>query len=184
MLPESDKGRDGAHRGEMEGQSQKDGCGTDNKPGAVRQERYEHHYGERVSKLTLQVEVGVLAPWGESRMVAEHCLWDTGATNVTMNKAFADRMGIVPLRPEDDELSPMMMVDANYVGTVMASLRIGDVLIPYDLIKVTDFDPTGRFANMGYEVPDLLIGMSVIGMGRFEVDSTGDETVVTFEMPT
>ena len=24
----------------------------------------------------------------------------------------------------------------------------------------------------------------VIGMGRFEVDSTGDETVVTFEIPT
>lgn len=145
--------------------------------------RYEHHYGGYVSQLTLEVEVGALLPWDERKMVAEYCIWDTGATDVSMNKTFADKMGIVPLPPMDDEMHPLTAVDANYLGTVTASLRIGDVFIPHDLIKVTDYDPTGRFAAMGYRVPDLLIGMSVISRGRFEVDCTGGETVVRFEMP-
>lgn len=167
----------------LRGESRETGQDTRLQPDAVRQtKRYEHHYGKFVSQLTLEVEVGALLPWDERKMVAEYCLWDTGASDVSMNKAFADKMGIVPLPPMDDEMQPLTTVDANYLGTVTASLRIGDVFIPHDLIKVTDYDPTGRFAAMGYRVPDLLIGMSVISRGRFEVDCTGGETVVMFEM--
>ena len=134
-------------------------------------------------ELPLEAEVTVATPWGEKTERAEHCLWDTGATDVSMNKAFADRMGIMAIPPMDDELQPLMTIDANYVGFVSARLRIGDVATPYLTVKVTDYDPKGKFAEMGYQLPDMIIGMSVIGLGRFEVDSTGDQTVVRFELP-
>ena len=126
-------------------------------------------------ELPLEAEVTVATPWGEETERAEPCLWDTGSTDVSMNKAFAGKMG--------GELQPLMTIDANYVGFVSARLRIGDVATPYLTVKVTDYDPTGKFAEMGYQLPDMIIGMSVIGLGRFEVDSTGDQTVVRFELP-
>ena len=133
-------------------------------------------------ELPLEAEVTVATPWGEKTERAEHCLWDTGSTDVSMNKAFADKMGIMAIPPMDGELQPLMTIDANYVGFVSARLRIGDVATPYLTVKVTDYDPTGKFAEMGYQLPDMIIGMSVIGLGRFEVDSTGDQTVVRFEL--
>ena len=191
MLPESN-GRRGGKAGQgMDGQDQKDeraGLQPDAVPGQHgtpadgRTARYEHHYNEVVDRLVLKARLTALTPLGERTCVAEYCLWDTGATNTVINRPLAERLDIEPMPPMDDELQPMGTVDSNYLGTVTARLRIGDVLTPFDLFKVSDLDPDGKYAAMGYQIPDMLIGMDIIGRGRFCVDSTSGETVVTFEM--
>ena len=141
---------------------------------------YEKHYGEIVPKLTVEAEVTVSLPWGEW---TEHGvgIWDTGATQSSIAKHFADKLGIVAQPPTDDELQPMTVMQTILQGSTLATIRIGDIVLPHMSLKVVDIDPDGSLMNLGYRVPDFIIGMDVIASGRFTVDSTGDETVVTFE---
>ena len=141
---------------------------------------YEKHYGEIVPKLTVEAEVTVSLPWGEWTDQGVG-IWDTGATQSSIAKHFADKLGIVAQPPTDDELQPMTVMQTVLQGSTLATIRIGDIVLPHMSLKVVDIDPDGSLMNLGYRVPDFIIGMDVIASGRFTVDSTGDETVVTFE---
>ena len=141
---------------------------------------YEKHYGEVVPKLTVEAEVTASLPWGERTELGVG-LWDTGATQSSIAKHFADRLGIVAQPPTDDELQPMTVMRTILQGSTFATIRIGNIVLPHISLKVVDIDPDGSLKNLGYRVPDFIIGMDVIAIGRFTVDSTGDETVLTFE---
>lgn len=139
---------------------------------------YRYNYKELAPRLTVKATVTALTPLGEKSERAEG-IWDTGATNTVISKRLADRMGIVPM-PRPDDMQPMTMVDARYIGKATVKLKIGDIVIPFFPVKVSDIDPQGKFEEMGYEVPDFFIGMDVIASGQFEVDSTSGETILTF----
>lgn len=139
---------------------------------------YEKRYGELARRLTVDAVLTVVLPWGE-QSVELHGIWDTGATDTVVNRPLLERIGIVAFYEDDDE--PMTLTQVSHAGWVNGRLKIGDVVTPVFPVKVTDFDPDGRLAAMGREVPDVLIGMDVIASGRFEVNSIGDETVLTFE---
>ena len=141
---------------------------------------YRHEYDGLTERLTVTVAVTALTPMGEHTLLADG-IWDTGATNTVISKALADRLGIVPMRTEAGERQPMTMVDTRYEGKAVIRLRIGDVVTPMFTAKVSDFDPDGRFAKMGYQLPEFVIGMDVIASGRLTVDSLGDRTMLTFE---
>ena len=128
----------------------------------------------------MTVEVTANTPLGERTAMADG-IWDTGATNTVIHKRLADRMGIVPMPPLDEDGKPMATVQTNFLGTAAVRLRIGDVSVPYGLVKVSDLDPDGINSSRGFDIPDMLLGMDLINLGRFCVDSTSGETVVTFE---
>lgn len=142
---------------------------------------YEKHYGDKALRLTVTAEVTTNTPLGERTDIAEG-IWDTGATNTVIHKRLADRMGIVPMPPLDEDGEPMTTVQTNFLGTAAVRLRIGDVSVPYGLVKVSDLDPGGKYSARGFYIPDLLLGMDLINLGRFCVDSTSGETVLTFEI--
>ena len=158
----------------------------DNRLGAERRQKldarkttgYERRYGELARRLTVDALLTVVLPWGE-QSVELHGIWDTGATNTVVNRPLLEKAGIATFYEDNDE--PMTLTEVNHAGWVNGRLRIGNVTTPIFPVKVSDFDPGGRLAAMSREVPDMLIGMDVISSGRFTVDSTGDETVLTFE---
>ena len=158
----------------------------DNRLGAERRQEldagkaacYEKRYGELARRLTVDAVLTVVLPWGEQPLEL-HGIWDTGATDTVVNRPLLEKAGIVTFYEDDDE--PMTLTQVSHAGWVNGRLRIGDVVTPIFPVKVTDFDPDCRLAAMGREVPDVLIGMDVIASGRFEVNSIGNETVLTFD---
>lgn len=193
MLPDGHGAGTGAESKGMEGSGRKDGQGasdnrTDAVPGEERQKlgrgataKFERHYGCIADDLPERVLVTALTPLGERTMEAIG-IWDTGATNTTLNWHFAERLCISPVPPMDDEGEPITTANMRYKGTATARIQIGGMTFAYKTVKVTDFDPDGLQRAAGRNVPDILIGMDVIGQGRFEVDSTSGETVLRFTL--
>ena len=139
---------------------------------------FRFDYGKIVSQLVVSATVTVPMPWGEERKQGIG-LWDTGATNTVIGKHFAEKMGIMVTPKLDEEGNPLTTNDMRYIGTATISMRIGEIQTPYFTVKVTDFNPSGDRPKD--ELPDFLIGMNIISHGRFTVDSTSGETVLTFE---
>ena len=157
---------------------------------AVRQERLESNVGKKymhnyhciASDLPESVIVTALTPTGEHTEIGIG-LWDTGADYTTLNKYFADKLGIDPMPPMDEDGEPVAAINERYLGTATARLRIGDIQLPMDVVKIVDFDPDGQKRAAGRNIPDVLIGMDIIGQGNFKVESsTGNETILTFEL--
>ena len=122
--------------------------------------------------------------WLTMEQAVKHCtqgigIWDTGATDTVIGKHFADKMGMMVTPRMDGDGNPLTANDVRYIGTTTVKMLIGSVQTPYLLARVNDFDPSGE--RQESELPDFMIGMDIICHGRFTVDSTGDETVVTFE---
>lgn len=139
---------------------------------------FRFDYGEIVNQLVVGATVTVAKPWGEEHETAVG-IWDTGATNTTIGKHFAERMGIAVTPKLDSEGDPMTTHDMRYIGIATVKMRIGEIQTPYFSVKVTDFDPDSERPKD--ELPDFLIGMNIISHGRLEVDCSGGTTVVTFE---
>ena len=116
-------------------------------------------------KLTVEAEVTVSLPWG-GRTEQGVGIWDTGATQSSIAKHFADKLGIVAQPPTDDELQPMTVMQTVLQGSTLATIRIGDIVLPHMSLKVVDIDHDGSLMNLGYRVPDFIIGMDVIASGR------------------
>ena len=156
---------------------------------ALRHERLEsdtckkhvHNYQCKVDDLPESVIVTALTPTGEHTEIGIG-IWDTGASITTIEKSFADKLGIIPIPPMDANGNPVSAINERYLGSATARLKIGDIQLPMSAVKIVDFDPEGKQRAAGRNVPDVLIGMDVIGQGRFEIDSTGDETILTFEL--
>ncbi len=127
---------------------------------------YERRYEEIRCDLPDAVRVTVLTVTGERSEIAIG-LWDTGSSNTTISKRFADRLGIVPMPPMDNDGEPITTTNIRYIGMVTASLQIGDIFIPYKTVKVMDFDPEDIHWNAGETLPDILIGMDIIASGQF-----------------
>lgn len=123
-----------------------------------------------------------LTPLGERTRSTKKALWDTGATGTVIHAAFANKIGIVPVPPMDGEGNPMGTVETNYLGTATVRIRIGSAVTPLGIVKVSNLDPGGKYSARGFYIPDLLLGMDLINLGRFCVDSTSGETVLTFEI--
>ena len=162
-------------------------AGTDNNKEAVGQTQemapgaFKRCYGELMSDLPEIVVLTVSTISGEKTIKAL-ALWDTGASYTTISKAIIDKLGIEPTPPMDDEGEPTTTANMRYLGTTSAKLQIGNISFPYSLFKVMDFDPEGAQHAAGIELPELLIGMDIISQGRFRVDSTSGETILTFEI--
>ena len=110
-------------------------CGEIQETDVCKSAFYERHYGEVVLKLTVEAEVTVSLPWGE-RTEQGVGIWDTGATQSSIAKHFADRLGIVAQPPTDDELQPMTVMQTILQGSTLATIRIGDIVLPHMSLKV------------------------------------------------
>ena len=143
---------------------------------------YEKHYGDFAARLTAEVEVTALTPLGERTLTTDKALWDTGATNTVIHIGFANRLGILPMPKMDGEGNMMALSESHHIGTATVRIRIGSAMTPLGVVNVSDFDPDGINSSRGFDIPDMLLGMDVINLGRFCVDSTSGETVVRFEI--
>ncbi len=151
--------------------------GLENGEGVARK-TFRYDYGKIVSQLVVGAMVTVPKPWGEEQMQG-FGIWDTGATDTTIGKHFADKLGIMVTPKLDEEGNPLTTAEMRYMGTATIKMRIGEIQTPYFTVKVTDFDPNGE--RQQSELPDFLIGMNIISHGRLEVDCTGGTTVLRFE---
>jgi len=144
----------------------------------VAKKTFRFDYGEIVNQLVVSATVTAPKPWGDEQRQGIG-IWDTGATNTVVNRKLLEKAGIATIHKDDDE--PMTLTAVAYAGWVNGRLRIGNVVTPIFPVKVSDFDPDGRLAAMGHDVPDVLIGMDIIASGRLDVNSIGNETILTFE---
>ena len=200
MLPESDKGRKGeARHGVSQGGKEranrelgarKQGGGTtnpqphgvalgdaakavDDEPWLVAKPAtttYRQQYTERVIAPWSYIEVshlGWMGRWSGHQCVA---LWDTGAECTAISKEVAEKIGA----ELTDGTSVRGIDGAREASHTVVNLRIGDIVVPMKLVKVLDVS--------GEDRPDVWIGMDIISMGRFEVDSSSGKTVLTFEI--
>ena len=132
---------------------------------------FREEYPDRMRFLPVGIDVVATGTMGEKRVKA-YGLWDTGATHTVIAKHVADRLGIEIHEMKNNEARAMQ--HREYHGRAFVALQIGEIRTPFHWAVVADLDPD--------EDPDFLIGMNVIGSGRFEVDSSSGETVVTFEI--
>lgn len=113
-------------------------------------------------------------------VATDKAIWDTGAVGTAITKEMADRLGAVVTEWHNVGSTGGNMT----AGVTMVNLKIGDIVFPMmrvDVIDLTEREREAERLGIPYHHPDVWIGMDVIAQGRFEVDSTGDETVVTFE---
>jgi len=116
-------------------------------------------------------------------MVAtDNALWDTGAVTTTITKELADKIGVEP-----EGIVKVGSMGGNSDGyCAHVNLKLGDVVIPFLRVNVLDLtkrEEEARREGLPYHHPDVWIGMDVISQGRFEVNSSGSETILTFEIP-
>ena len=209
MLPESDKGRKGDDCGAVsqgaEARPEDNGLGagerggetavggTEHRTDAVSAEerkklgcgvkaKFERNYGCIADDLPERVLVTAITPLGERTLTTDKALWDTGATNTVIHIGFANRLGILPMPKMDGEGNMMALSESHHIGTATVRIRIGSAMTPLGVVNVSDFDPDGINSSRGFDIPDMLLGMDVINLGRFCVDSTSGETVVRFEI--
>ena len=97
-------------------------------------------------------------------------IWDTGADRTSLDIAIIERLGLrrLDLPPADINTGNGVVKSYAYEAT----LDMADDWEPFKC-TVWSMPPSGSV--------QMLIGMDMIGLGRFEVDSTSGETVVTFE---
>ena len=99
-------------------------------------------------------------------------IWDTGADRTSLDLGIIERLGLRQL-----DLPP---VDINTGNGVVksyayeATLDLADDWEPFRF-TVWSMPPSGSVR--------MLIGMDIISLGRFEVDSLGDKTIMRFMMP-
>ena len=97
-------------------------------------------------------------------------IWDTGADRTSLDIAIIERLGLRQL-----DLPPADINTGNGIVKSYAYEAMLDMADEWEPFKFTvwSMPPSGSV--------QMLIGMDIIGLGRFEVDSTGGETVVRFE---
>ncbi|MDD6017212.1 MAG: aspartyl protease family protein [Prevotellaceae bacterium] len=100
---------------------------------------------------------------GASKIDDAIALWDTGSNNCGISKSVVERMGL-----ESKDTMP---------------IRYGDGEVKYEkchLVSVT-FKPTGQravvwAAEFDSDEEDFIVGMSIIGAGRFLLERNSDNT--------
>lgn len=132
--------------------------------------RMELLFPKHVKELRQAVTV-VHGDW-PTNMTAVRCeaVWDTGSSMTIVTERLVRSLKLRKIEGEN-----MLM----HTGT-------GDALIEcYEawlVLKPGEKPIKVAVGVMPQPDTDVLIGMDIIGLGRFEVDSTGSETVLTFEI--
>jgi hypothetical protein len=107
----------------------------------------------------------------EFPMTKTTALWDTGATNCVITKAFAEHLG----------LSPITQAPVNHAGgETLENVYLLDITLMNGLRfpgkTVTECkDATGNFG--------IIIGMDIICTGDLSITNHGGKTVVSFRHP-
>ena len=152
------------------------GAGNGTDAAKIHRRRYE----DFALVLTDSCEVMYLSGLQWNRVATDNALWDTGAATTTITKELADKIGVEPECTVN--VGSMGGNSKGYCAHV--NLKLGDVVIPFLRVNVLDLtkrEEEERREGVPYHHPDVWIGMDVICLGRFTVDSTSGETVLTFE---
>ena len=126
-------------------------------------------------------EIMALGPSDWIRRTTNKALWDTGAVFTTITKPMADQLDL-EVAGEGNVGSIGGNVRA---GRAMINIKLDSIVIPFVNVNVIDLaerEQEAKAQGIDYHHPDIWIGMDVISQGRFELDSTGDETILTFEL--
>lgn len=166
---ENKKTKNSAANGEPRGM---DGTVRAGKEQMARAERktYRQQYNERVLTPWSSIEVshlGWMGQWNKHKFIA---LWDTGSEWTVISKEVAQAVGA----ELTDGFSVRGIGGRKDASHAVVNLRIGDIVFPMkpvDVVEINDDDH-----------PDVWIGMDIINMGRFELDSSSGKTVLTFEI--
>jgi hypothetical protein len=112
----------------------------------------------------------VLDPLAKQHLRLTKVVWDTGATNSTLNETIAQRLGLVPT-------GQIQVHTAN--GSKIANTYVIDLHLPNNVgiggLNVSEGD-------LGPNT-EMLIGMDVIGLGDFTVQNFAGKTHFSFCMP-
>ena len=126
-------------------------------------------------------EIMALGPSDCIRRTTNKALWDTGAVFTTITKQMADQLDLEVAGEEN-----VGSIGGNVrAGRAMINIKLDSIVIPFVNVNVIDLaerEQEAKAQGIDYHHPDIWIGMDVIGQGRFEIDSTGDETILTFEL--
>ena len=98
-------------------------------------------------------------------------IWDTGADRTSLDIGIIERLGLRQL-----DIPPAEIITGNGVTLSYAYEATLDMADDWEPFKFTvwSMPPSGSVR--------MLIGMDIIGLGRFEVDSTSGNTILKFEM--
>lgn len=133
-----------------------------------------NQYGCRAKVLTHRVHV-VHGDYPTVKRAVENvkAIWDTGADRTSLD---IDIIRSLRLRRQLN-LPPVYINTGNGVTKSYAFEATLDLADDWEPFKFTvwSMPPSGSVR--------MLIGMDIIGLGRFEVDSLGDKTIMRFMMP-
>jgi uncharacterized protein YchJ len=122
--------------------------------------------------LKISVPVGQAAVHdGDPRLVDCKALWDTGATNSSITKSLAKKLG----------LKAVSIAQSHHAqGVTEVPVYVVDLYLPNKVkfagVTVCEIaDTVGGF--------DVLIGMDIITMGDFSITNMGGNTCVSFRIP-
>ena len=126
-------------------------------------------------------EIMALGPSDWIRHTTNNALWDTGAAFTTITKQMADQLDLEVAGEEN-----VGSIGGNVrAGRAMINIKLDSIVVPFVNVNVIDLaerEQEAKAQGIDYHHPDIWIGMDVISQGRFELDSTGDETILTFEL--
>jgi predicted aspartyl protease len=123
-------------------------------------------------------EIGVSLPFVESDMLSSdnrilktRALWDTGASNCVVTKQTAKELNLRPI-----SVSQVSHAD----GITLANVYLVNIYLPNNLVvpnvRVTECaDSDGLFG--------VIIGMDVITLGDLAITNVGENTTVSFRIP-
>lgn len=116
-------------------------------------------------------DIGVSLPMSPDNVYETKALWDTGATNCVVTVQTAKQLNLKPI-------SVSKVSHAG--GESFANVYLVDIYLPNRLmiqnVRVTECaDSTGSFG--------MIIGMDVITNGDFSVTNYGNNTTVSFRIP-
>ena len=130
----------------------------------------KHLYPSKASELLWQVDVVHGDFPADKLCIRCKGIWDTGASDSGVVTGVVNALGLRRL-----DQPPRPVNTANGVFLSHAYEACLSLSADYAPLKMTVWElPTGDM--------DVLIGMDIIGLGRFEVDSTSGRTMLTFEI--
>jgi hypothetical protein len=124
-------------------------------------------YGQIVRSLRYQCKISTPEPNTETLTVLS--AWDTGATRSMISKSLAAKLNV-------RTVGKLMMMSVNSpqkVDTCFVTVHLFDGSAITVLAGIQDED----------ERQDLLIGMDIISIGNFSIESIGNETSLLFKLP-
>lgn len=109
----------------------------------------------------------------QAKILQTTAIWDTGATNCTITKSFATKLGLIPT----GKTKVQGVHGTQEVNTYLIDLYLPDNVV-FNGVKVTECSELSSDGNCA-----MLIGMDVMLKGDVAISNKDNKTVFSFRIP-